>query len=234
MKRVIGWLVGVLVIASCGQDADFGGLPDSAPGEAMLLFPENNSECTEGVILSDAESEVTFRWEATVNTTSYELRVLDLAGGNLETLESNTTQLPVTLARATPYSWYVVSKNSETNQTTQSAIWSFYNAGNGSLDYIPFPAEAVSPENGAFIPASQDAVDLEWQATDLDNDIVAYDLYFGTENPPLLSQAMLTDNAFPGMAISPGTTYYWQVVSRDSAGNESTSGLFLFTVEEAP
>lgn len=228
------WFLCVLACASCGQDSDLIALFGRSPGKVALIFPENNSECTEGIILSDEQSEVTFRWEASVYTTDYEVRLANLAEGTVEILESDTNQLPITLSRATPYSWYVVSKNSENNKSAQSDTWSFYNAGSGPVSHIPFPAEAVSPENGAVIPASQASITLDWEASDLDGDLVAYDLYFGMASPPQLYQVQLTEDEYPEIAISPGTTYYWMVVCRDAIGNESNSVQFSFSVQEVP
>jgi hypothetical protein len=235
MNRQVRNLIafGLLVI-SCGPDTDLPGVFGLIPGKATLIFPENNSECTEGRILSDTESEVTFLWGATDHTTGYEVRLVNLLDGSIELHYSTTNELAITLWRGTPYSWSVISKNSSTDRSGQSEVWSFYNAGLGTVNFIPFPAEVVSPANGAQIPSSQENITLDWDAADLDDDLKEFDVYFGTSSTPPLYLGQLSEDRIEGLEIESGSTYYWRIITRDLAGNESNSGLFSFSVEEAP
>jgi len=73
------------------------------------------------------------------------------------------------------------------------------------------------------------AVTLEWNGSDVDNDIVVYDVYFGTENLPSLNTNDITDSQII-LPVSSNTIYYWNIITRDSEGNTSESGVFQFRV----
>lgn len=73
------------------------------------------------------------------------------------------------------------------------------------------------------------AVTLEWNGSDVDNDIVVYDVYFGTENPPSLNTNDITDSQII-LPVSSNTINYWNIINRDSEGNTSESGVFQFRV----
>jgi hypothetical protein len=130
------------------------------------------------------------------------------------------------------HNWYVISKSS-TSTTSQSSKWKFYNASEGIQSYAPFPAEAVYPNSEQIplvIPAAT-KINLEWSGSDIDDDIVSYDVYFGTTNPPSLLVSNLEDSILNDVPISSGTIYYWKIITKDSLGNSSDSGVFQFKVE---
>ncbi len=233
-KLTIGsWVLAMAVACSGGGDG--GGdtepepTPVPAPSAATLVFPENNSECTEGEVLSEIQSLVRFQWNASQNTDSYQISLTNLETNTTALANSTTNEVELTLLRGVPYEWFVVSRANGTTETASSAVWRFYNAGPGISNYAPFPAEAVAPPRGATIDASA-TVTLQWSGNDVDNDIVSYDLYFGTSDPPDLFQADITGTSSE-VSIATGQTYYWQVETKDSAGNRTNSELFVFRVE---
>ena len=214
----------ILLLGACAPADDT--VP--APEKPSLILPVQDELCTTGEVLSDTESLITFQWNLSANTDSYELFLKDLISGVVRSYTAEKNQLSVKLNRGKPYSWYVVSKSTESTETAKSLTWKFYNSGKGVVSYAPFPAEAVSPLFGQSITISENTVSLEWKGADVDNDIIYYDLYFGTDpNPPLL-KAGLKESSFNVQSIAPDKTYYWKVLSYDSAGNNSDSGLFEF------
>jgi hypothetical protein len=93
-----------------------------------------------------------------------------------------------------------------------------------TITYIPagFPMQALNPNptDGGLSVGLDD--DLTW---DFGANTDTYDIYFGTDNPPMTK---LVDNAVAGATgtFDPGTmneteTYYWQVVSRNANGYTS-------------
>src|SRR5210317_642570 len=50
------------------------------PTASALSFPEDDKVCQEGTSVSDTESSVNFQWEASENTTSYDLIINDIEG----------------------------------------------------------------------------------------------------------------------------------------------------------
>ncbi|WP_370479952.1 hypothetical protein [Tamlana flava] len=232
-KSVIYFVIGFFsfpVVFNCsGSDSDPDPVVITPPGEATLIFPNENSECTEGTNVTSTESDVTFDWNDALNADSYQLYLKNLDTQETSNYSSVNSQFTLTLLRSTPYSWYVVSKNSGT-QTTQSATWKFYNAGEAVSSYAPFPAELVSPEMGTSLEASLTDVLLQWAGSDIDNDIESYDVIFGTENTPINNLGSTSQVNFSANVTS-GTTYYWRVISNDSQGNSSESEIFQFKVK---
>jgi hypothetical protein len=215
------------LITGCGGGDSGPSEPDPVPDPraATLIFPDNNSECTEGTVLSDTESTVNFQWNAAENTDSYTLRLRNLDTDVTQQLNSNTNELAVRLTRGTPYSWSVISKANGTSVTAESVTWRFYNAGPGITNYSPFPADDPSPKSGASVNAG--TITLSWAGSDLDNDIVSYEILLDTSNPPVTSQGTTDQMSFE-VSVNAGSTYYWQVVTYDAAGNSSFSEVFQF------
>ncbi|XLS29514.1 hypothetical protein ACJD0Z_01545 [Flavobacteriaceae bacterium M23B6Z8] len=197
------------------------------PSSATLIFPEDNTECNEGTVISDTQSTVTFRWNVSDNTDSYTVNVKNLRTNSTTTQNASTNQADITILRGVPYSWSVVSRANGASQTATSQTWKFYNAGLPVESYTPFPAEAVSPTNGADVDASSGSVVLEWEGEDIDNDIQNYDVFFGTDNPPSNNISTVTASSL-SVDITAGTIYYWSIITRDSEGNTSNSEIFQF------
>jgi len=228
MKRL--FLLLVIFLISCGPDVDILQTVLVLPSEVELIFPENNSECTAGIILSETESEVIFEWSDAEVTDGYRVSLVNLTSGEEVFYDATESSLPIRLLRGTPYEWYVSTFLNNSDETIQSNVEVFYNAGPGIQSFIPFPATNVSPENGEQFESSSTAITLQWTAEDLDNDIVAYDIYFGTTNPPELFTTDLNTTSLSNISIISGTDYFWKVVTRDQQGNESNSDIFTFNV----
>ncbi len=238
IKYIFGGVVLCIFMLNCssggGDDTPDPG-PDPGPGTinppsaATLAFPEQNSECTTGSNLTSTESTIVFNWSDASNATSYQLFVKNLNTQNTENYTSNVSERSVTILRGTPYSWYVVSRNSGT-ETAQSPTWKFYNAGEAISSYAPFPAELVAPALSAKLEASTTNISLEWNGEDVDDDIETYDVFFGTANPPT-EKVSTTSNTNASVNVSSGNTYYWRIITHDQQNNNSESQVFQFSVE---
>lgn len=232
--RLLAWGLITLSFQACGGGDSGGDGPEPepvpAPAAAQLSFPKNNEVCLESNPISETEGSISFTWSAASNADSYEVILTNLNTGVLLRFSSATTQKDITLIKGQPYSWHVVSKAMGTTQTAKSDSWKFYLAGNGITWYAPFPAEAVSPVPGATVTlGSQQEVTLEWAATDPDQDISHYDLYLDTvDGKTTKVAASQPANKFTTTPLSPGTTYYWSVITYDQQGNSSNSGVKSF------
>ncbi|MEO7044968.1 MAG: hypothetical protein ABI091_06640 [Ferruginibacter sp.] len=182
-------------------------------------------------VISDSKSKITFTWNAADHTDSYELAINNLLTDAIQNNSTTDTKLEVTLLRNTPYSWYVVSKSSKSKETAKSDVWKFYNAGSGIVSYVPFPADLTSPTAGQSITASNGIVDLKWTGSDADNDIVGYNVYFGTGSTPSILKSGVKDMFLNGVDVKSGTTYYWKIVTKDIESNSSESNTNLFSVK---
>ncbi len=72
------------------------------------------------------------------------------------------------------------------------------------------------------------------EATHPNDENITYDVYLDTQNPP--QNIIATNHSFNFLDVEeelePETTYYWQVVAKDSNGNTTTSNLASFSVRE--
>lgn len=214
----------IFVLITCGKKES----DPPAPLATVLNEPLKDEVCLTGKIISDSESTIEFKWTAAANAESYELSIKNLLTSVIATHTTSATNIVLTLARNTPYSWFVTSKSSKSATTAMSPTWKFYNSGSGATSYPPYPAEIISPTLGQKITAANGKLTLQWRGLDTDNDIVNYDVYFGTSNAPGILQSKLSETSLPNVAVNPATTYYWKVITRDAKGNSSDSGIFQF------
>jgi len=225
MRTVLLLLLGVLLVG-CKKKSD-----PKPPEIATLVFPNKNSVCTTGRSLSQTTSEVEFRWMASDYTESYELRVTNLNTNNTQTISTAAISAKLPIAKGEPFSWFVRSLNSKVTESAFSETWRFYNAG-FQTTYAPFPAEVIEPKNGASVFKDiNNEVTLEWNGADVENDIDGYELYFSTSSPPeSLIASPSSDQNSEKVSVISNTTYYWKVITKDSEGNSSDSGFFVFKI----
>ena len=229
MKKFLPLTLGLFFLG-CGPDVDILQAVLLAPSKVDLIFPENNSECTAGVIISESESEVIFDWSDAEIGDGYRIALTNLTTGQESFFESDSSSLPIVLLRGTPYRWHVSSFLNDAEEPTLSDVEVFYNAGPGIQSFIPFPAINVAPVNGEQLASSSVSVTLQWTAEDLDGDISEYDVFFGSSNPPDLFSSNLSTNSLSNIPVVSGNTYFWKITTRDIQGNESNSIVFSFEV----
>ncbi|MDT7828455.1 hypothetical protein RQM65_07260 [Pricia sp. S334] len=225
MRTFFFVLLGVLLLSGCKKN------PPNPPQKALLVEPARNSECIPVQKTDDGNNLVRFRWLPGNHSESYEIVVTNLISGLVVDREQRTIDLTLPLEEGMPYSWFVISKNSQTNETATSPIWHFYNPGK-QTEHVPFPAEIIAPEPGATVFKDIDnEVNLQWTATDLDDDIEGYSIYFSTENPPEALIALLdTDDTSQKVSVVSDVVYYWRIVTVDALGNTSDTGVLDFKV----
>ena len=224
MKKYLFICLLCLVVISCEKTPEV----IDPPTKAALALPNNNETCISGTVISPTLSSISFKWTASQNAESYVLTIKNLESGAIITQTTTTTEIPVTLSRNTPYSWSVTAKSSKTSTTAQSEIWKFYNAGEALSFYTPFPADMVSPTMGQRITPTAGKITLQWVGSDVDNDIVNYDIYLSTNANPTLLKSNQVDHTLADVAVNAGMTYYWKIITRDSKGNTSDSGIHIF------
>ncbi len=224
-----------LFIVSCGGGSDDSPAPRSSqqivpdPKATTLIFPGDNTECNEGVVIDELKSRVTFQWNASEDTDNYEVNIRNISTNVSTTSTISAEESAITIDRGAPYEWFVISKATGSNVTASSAKFKFYNQGPGIENYAPFPAEALNPTRGADVTNSGGIVTLSWKGTDIDNDIVTYEVFFGTNESPTDSLGTTSENNLDA-TVTAGTIYYWRVVISDEQGNTSQSEVFEFKV----
>ncbi len=224
-----------ILLASCGGGGDDSPPPPTPPEmvadpkATTLVFPEDNTECNEGVILNETRSTVTFRWNASDDTDRYEVNARNLSTNQNIAVNTQTPQADLTIDRGAPYEWFVISKATGTTATATSSTFKFYNQGPGIENYAPFPAEVVNPARGSDLMNTSGTVMLEWSGSDIDNDITGYEILLDTAADPMQSIGTTAETSFEA-TVNAGEIYYWRIISTDSAKNTSESEIFEFRV----
>ncbi|SIQ12478.1 hypothetical protein [Maribacter ulvicola] len=226
MRFLVLMLCLLMSVTSCKKKSNA-----HSPEAALLVFPEENSECTTGVSLGEEISQVEFRWALADHTETYELRVTNIATGIVQTIVSTSNSAKLPLAKGEQFSWFVRSRNSETEETVSSEQWYFYNAGSRAT-YAPFPATIITPGSSENVFKDiNNEVELSWSGSDLDDDLASYEVYFSVETPPVnLIRAVSSEITTIKVSVTSATVYYWKVVAVDEEGNKSDSGVYAFKV----
>ncbi len=234
MKKIVYILCLAVFVFGCKDTTDDGPLDgqingaEDPPNGVLLVFPHEDSLCNEGEDPTPTESTVFFEWIPNDNAESYTLTIENLDSGSVSQYETSDFIFPVTIQRAMAFRWFVTYELF--GETKESAAWNFYNAGPGVQTYAPFPAEIISPSMAETI-ATTTSVTLDWSGSDVDDDIVAYDVYFGIDNPPSLNTSDISTDELT-VSVAAGNIYYWSIVTKDAEGNSSESGVYQFMVTE--
>ena len=204
--------------------------PDGNPNQGSelmvnLVFPHEDGLCNLGTNITPTQSTVIFEWQASSIAESYTIVVENLNTGHIIQDETTEDKVGIVIDRATPYSWYVESTSGSKTETSDT--WKFYNAGPGVQTYAPFSTVINSPTMASSISTTN--VTLQWTGSDVDNDIVGYDVYLSPDKSPSLHTSDITASEL-NVNVSSGAIYYWKVITKDAAGNTSDSGIFQFKV----
>lgn len=225
MKKRIFSIAIIATILSCGPD------PIPIPEAAILVSPENANTCTTAQSVNSDQSRVTFSWLEANNTETYDIVVINgITGAEQRGTDIVALETSFVLDKGAPYSWGVVSKSSATAETTQSDTWQFYLEGVETPSYVPFPAQLVAPAEGDSLDLSSDtSYTFQWVGSDLDDDIVHYNLKLGPSSDALNTVAESVNGNSTTVTLVPSTTYYWQVETVDAQGSVSVSVVNSFT-----
>jgi hypothetical protein len=223
MKKITVAFAAALFLASCFKEKTA-----PAPTAASPILPAQNEVCAGGTPVNSSLTAVLFTWQEGQGADSYEVSVKNLVTGISVNQKVTGAQAFIPLTPGNPYSWYVRSHSSATEATAESPKWKFYLSSPGATSYAPFPADSLMPSLGQTVNASSGKVTLSWTGSDVNNDIVSYDVYFGTSDTPPLLIGAHTATSLPDVPISALSRYYWKVITRDSKANTSDSGVFQF------
>ena len=141
---------------------------------------------------------------------------------------STTYDPPGELDFDTTYVWKIVAWD-PFNYSSAGPIWSFTTEEN----LPPYSPSDPDPEDGEI-----DVVitsDLSWTGGDPNSgDSVTYDIYFGMTNPPPLIESNYIYTIYYLDNLELDTTYYWQIVAKDSQDLTTTGDVWHFITESVP
>lgn len=237
MKKLM-YLFFVILFTSCGGDGGGSGEgggdppPPQPPGAVTLTAPANGKVCETGTSTSDTKSNVNFSWQASSNTSTYDLQITNLNNNAVINKTGIVTiNSTVELDKGQPYIWKVTSKNTNTTQSGTSTSWKFYLAGLGIKNYAPFPADLKTPSSGSTISRTSDGkVTFTWEGSDADQgDELKYTLYVdktdGKQTP--LSELTNMSAKTADVVLDSASTYYWRIKTSDGT-NSSFSIIYSF------
>ncbi|MEP4026771.1 MAG: hypothetical protein ABJL75_00015, partial [Nonlabens ulvanivorans] len=162
MRKTIIFLSFILIIGiySCGVDSE---VLEYQKSTIKLLYPEDNSEVTDGTILTDSTNTLVFKWEFLDNTENhlFFIELINLDNDIIEIYESNSNEASIPLQRNHNYSWQVTD-----SIHNSSLVWTFKNIGPWDTSVAPLAATAISPVSGASISQTSTTVNLIWKAED--------------------------------------------------------------------
>jgi hypothetical protein len=230
MKKILflSMLISLCACSGGGGEGDDIKPVKNEPAIATLVFPNANSECTDGTNKTATESTIKFEWIPGANAEYYGLIVKNLNSGVSTTYSTTKSFYELKLMRGIAYSWFVISSSASSTVKASSEIRKFYNADESKSSYAPFPAEAVSPLMNATVTGP--TITLDWSASDVDNDIVNYEVLFGTTLNPISYKKDIVESILSNLPVEAGKTYYWKIITKDSKGNSSVSEIFKFKV----
>jgi len=140
--------------------------------------------------------------------------------------QSETYYDPGELENSTTYYWKVVAWD-DLGASAEGAIWSFTTEAN-SPPYTPFNPD---PEDGTIDVDIN--TDISWTGGDPNpEDIVTYDVYFGTTSSPPQVVWEQTGTSYDPGTMNYNTQYYWKIVAWDNQNASAEGPIWSFTTEE--
>ena len=201
---------------------------DSEPDKPSDPKPANNSENVSinpllSVLVTDPDND-------TMNVTFYNASD-DIKIDSVDNV-SNGTRANVTWSNLdynTTYSWYAIANDSV--YETRSDIWNFTTM---KENHPPYEPSNPAPEDGSENISID--TNLNWIGGDPDpDDIVLYDIYFGTESSPPLVKSNHSETTYEFASdLNYDTEYFWKIGAKDNHNATNESEIWTFTTEEEP
>lgn len=98
----------------------------------------------------------------------------------------------------------------------------------GAANRPPSVPTIQSP--GDYATEQPTCLTLSWMCDDIEGDPITYDIYFGTDNPPVTKVTSdLTGEYLIIGGLDESTTYFWRVIAKDDHSNSTTGPVWSFT-----
>lgn len=221
----------LLLLLSCSEEeSDVPVVKAEAPEAAFLEYPFANSRCIEGSVGSGDKTEIEFLWKPGNFSTSFDLVVVNLLTKAESKYSTSGDSYVVSLLRGTPYSWQIISYNSDHPEGTAGQPSKFYTSGDGITNYAPFEADLLQPAYGAEFAHNTEKVRLEWAAEDVDAEELKYELYISQDKDFSEASKHELSGMYYEVVVVPEMTYFWKVKTKDPVGNTSESNVSKFHI----
>ena len=233
MRKFIVIITFSFILFSCGGGGGDNPKPipepvNKAPSTPTLSAPINGTLCI--------DNSVSFQWSNSTDpdgdAVSYQIQVAKDNQFNqiAQTLIVSATSQSISLEKGIAYYWRVKATDSRNLSSNYSTTFNFYTEGEGESNYLPFSPEIVQPALNSIVQTA--TATLEWKANDVNtNDILTFDVFFGTVNPPTekIGDNQTVSNLV--VDVNDSTNYYWKVVVKDNNGGITTGQIWYFKTD---
>jgi len=230
MKKFLYIAVIGMVIWSCGGGGDDPPpTPENkAPSTPIQVYPANNDLCI--------DNAVNFQWNASTdpNTGDAISYIVDVSKTSsfstiIATKTVSTLSTSISLEKGIAFYWRITAKDNKGLSSPVSAANGFYTEGDGVSNYVPFSPELIAPGLGTTVQSA--TANLQWNASDVDNDALTYDVHFGKTNPPTIAASNLTTKSYTTATLDASSTYYWKIVVKDGKGGQTIGQVWNFKTD---
>lgn len=228
MKKFIYLSIIGFSLISCGGGSDDSATPEVvnvAPTVPALTAPVDNKLCV--------DNTVGFQWNTSTDPNkdviTYQLQVAkDNAFTQIvKTNEVTTNSSSISLDKNTPYYWRVKATDSKGLSSAYSPTYKLYTTGEAVVNHLPFSPELIQPAINSLLNTA--TATLKWNATDVDaTDVLKYDVYFGTTNPPTVKVIENTSATSYDVTLNASKEYFWKVVVKDNKSGETVGQVWKF------
>jgi hypothetical protein len=217
--------IGFLLVSCVGGDDATPEAKNIAPTIPTLSSPAENKLCVDNTVV--------FQWnpstDADKDAITYQIQVAkdNQFSQIIKTAEGPNASQTIALDKNTAYYWRLKATDSKGLSSEFSPTYKFYTSGDAVINHLPFAPELVEPAISTVL-SSTTAI-LKWNASDVDvSDVLTYDVYLGTTNPPTSKVSENIDTNALGIILEPAKVYFWKVVVKDNKGGETIGQIWKF------
>ena len=145
-----------------------------------------------------------------MNADEYELIIRNIQTNDDIQLTTFRTFSAVVLDRGNQYSWWVISKYNADQTFFKKLGMDFLSRRFTKSSHFPFPANLLNPKSNDQISLIDGKYIFRWETTDLDNDIIEYDMYLGTDPAELILIAEKLSFNYVELSLNSNQFYYWK------------------------
>jgi hypothetical protein len=229
MKNFIYLSIIGLLFTSCSSGGDdpepIPEVKNEAPTIPVLTLPVDNKLCVSNI--------VNFEWNKSTDTNNDNITYqIQIATDNqfaqiVKSGEGASNLQSITLDKNTAYYWRIKATDSKGLSSAYSTTNKFYTSGDAIINHLPFTPELVAPAINTVLSTA--TASLKWNATDADaTDVLTYDVYFGTTNPPTQKVSENNTTKTVDVTLASGKEYFWKVVVKDNKGGETVGQIWKF------
>lgn len=217
----------ILILACSGNDSDGETIPEminQSPSIPMLTYPSQYLLCV--------ENNLTFTWniaaDADGDAINYQIQIAEDDSFNIiiNDLKSTETSSKLILDKGQTYYWRVRAIDNKGNASPFSSSWKFYTQSDPTTNNIPMIPAALSPDNGDIV--IEDVISLVWNSSDLDGDVLTYDLYFSEASDPSLLVEDYDESSY-SVALKANSVYTWKIIVKDNNGGIAIGPIWHFS-----